>query len=57
VDAIDWASVSTELDHQGWALTSDLLTTVECREVAALYDDDRLFRSRVVMAQHGFGRG
>ena len=29
----------------------------ECRAVAALYDDDERFRSRVVMARHGFGRG
>jgi hypothetical protein len=34
-----------------------LLTTSECEAVAALYADDRHFRSHIVMARHGFGRG
>jgi uncharacterized protein len=34
-----------------------LLTADECESIAALYEDDRRFRSRVVMASHGFGRG
>ena len=34
-----------------------LLTAEECRAIAALYDDDALFRSRVVMSRHGFGSG
>src|SRR5690606_6752135 len=28
-----------------------------CRAISARYDEDSLFRSRVVMARHGFGRG
>ena len=34
-----------------------LLDAAVCRELAALYDDDAAFRSRVVMARHNFGRG
>ena len=33
------------------------LPAEECRALAALYDDESRFRSRVVMARHGFGRG
>src|SRR3712207_7927314 len=29
----------------------------ECSAISGLYPDDRHFRSRVVMARHGFGRG
>jgi len=29
----------------------------ECRNIAALYDSSGSFRSQVVMARHGFGRG
>ena len=34
-----------------------LLSPQECRALADLYADDRLFRNRVVMGRHGFGRG
>jgi hypothetical protein len=57
VAAIDWAAVATELDAQGCAPIERLLAPAECRALAAMYDDDAPFRSRVVMASHGFGRG
>jgi hypothetical protein len=57
VEALDWADVSTHLDSYGWAMIETMLTAEECRTLAALYGDDSRFRSRVVMARHGFGRG
>jgi hypothetical protein len=33
------------------------LSPAECAALAAAYDDDAAFRSRVVMARHGYGRG
>ncbi|WP_407181627.1 2OG-Fe(II) oxygenase [Bradyrhizobium sp. STM 3562] len=57
VEAIDWARVESELDAQGCAVLKQLLTPEECRRLAALYPDDSHFRSRIVMARHGFGRG
>jgi hypothetical protein len=57
LDAQDWARIAQDLDTSGSALISGLLTAAECRAVAALYNQDALFRSRVVMARHGYGRG
>jgi uncharacterized protein len=57
VDAIDWVQTASELDAQGCAVLNGLLSREECRSFAALYPDDRHFRSRVVMGRHGFGRG
>src|SRR5438128_8237415 len=57
VAAIDWRQVATSLDEQGYATTAALLTREQCRGLAALYDRDDAFRSRVVMQRHGFGRG
>ena len=57
VDAYPWSSVSEHLDAHGWAMVKELLTTSECEAVAGLYADDRHFRSHIVMARHGFGRG
>jgi hypothetical protein len=57
IDALDWGRVSQDLDARGNAMLAGLLSPDQCRDVAALYPDDSLFRSRVVMARHGFGRG
>jgi len=53
----DWARIGAELDAQGSAVLEHLISPDECDELAAAYPDDALFRSRVVMARHGFGRG
>jgi uncharacterized protein len=57
VQSIDWARVSDDLDGYGFALFPQLLTAGECEELAGLYGDEGNFRSKVVMARHGFGRG
>jgi uncharacterized protein len=56
-DAIDWARVSADLDDRGWTLLPRLLTDAECEATAALYGRVEGFRSQVIMARHGFGRG
>lgn len=53
----DWPQIAQHLDAHGWALLPKLITAAECGTIAALYPDDRQFRSHVVMARHGFGRG
>jgi hypothetical protein len=54
---LDWAGIAAELDAHGCAVTGPLLTPQECASLADSYARDALFRSRVVMARHGFGRG
>ncbi len=53
----NWADAVESLDAQGSALLKHVLTPGECDELASLYSNDALFRSRVVMSRHGFGRG
>ena len=53
----DWTRIAAELDEQGWAVLPGLLNPAACDRCAALYDQDDRFRSQVVMARHGFGRG
>jgi hypothetical protein len=57
VCSIDWERVSQDLDARGSAMIGHLLGPAECDALAALYPIDGIFRSRVVMGQHGFGRG
>jgi uncharacterized protein len=54
---ITWDRVSQEVDAQGSAVLEHLLSPEECQDLAELYSNDELFRSRVVMSRHGFGRG
>jgi hypothetical protein len=57
VAAIDWRKIVAALDERGYAITPPLLTAAECRDLAALYPKEEVFRSRVVMQRHAFGRG
>jgi hypothetical protein len=57
IAALHWDRIGEHLDAHGWAVVSALLAPHECRAVAALYADNDRFRSRIVMARHGFGRG
>jgi hypothetical protein len=54
---LDWTAIQTGLDTYGWAGTGPLLSADECGELAALYASDGNFRSRIIMARHGFGSG
>jgi hypothetical protein len=54
---IDWDKVGQELDAFGCAVIPGLLAPKDCMAAAALYERPALFRSRVVMERHGFGRG
>jgi uncharacterized protein len=55
--ALDWRQIAASLDERGYATTAALLSPEECRDLAALYECDDAFRSRVVMQRHAFGRG
>jgi uncharacterized protein len=57
VEKVDWPAVSADLDAFGWAGFQGLLSAAECAEISGLYEDSRRFRSQVIMARHGFGRG
>src|SRR5439155_21037970 len=57
VAGADWPLLLAALDERGYAVLPGVLEPAECRDLAALYDDEAAFRSRVVMARHNFGRG
>jgi len=54
---LDWRAIETDLDAHGAARTGPLLSPGECEALIAGYDDDARYRSRVVMARHGYGQG
>lgn len=54
---MDWRTAEADLDARGWTVLPGLIAPAEADALAGDYDCDDLFRSRVVMARHGFGRG
>jgi hypothetical protein len=57
VRALEWPRLTQALDADGFALIDPLLDARECEALAALYADSARFRSRVIMARHGYGQG
>lgn len=57
IAALDWRHVAANLDAEGHAVLPAMLSPEECASLAAGYEAEVRFRSRVVMAGHGFGRG
>ncbi|MBB5607419.1 MULTISPECIES: 2OG-Fe(II) oxygenase [unclassified Janthinobacterium] len=55
--APDWQALEDALNQHGCAVVPGLLSAETCAALAAQYDAAQLFRSRVVMERHGYGRG
>jgi hypothetical protein len=53
----DWTAIEASLDTRGYAVLNAVLAAEECTALAGRYADEDGFRSRVVMARHGFGSG
>jgi hypothetical protein len=57
VRALEWQRIADELDAFGCAVVDTLLSPDQCKALTEIYPHDEMFRSKVVMARHGFGRG
>lgn len=55
--SLDWTSIAAELSVHGCAVIGRVLAPADCRSIAGMYGEDEPFRSRIIMARHGFGRG
>ena len=55
--ALDWQAIEDDLNRHGCAVVPGLLDPGACLALAAQYEQPQRFRSRVVMARHGYGRG
>lgn len=57
LDSFDWCAIGQSLDDHGNAVLPRLLSLRQCKALSALYSREEGYRSRIVMARHGFGRG
>lgn len=56
IPPIDADTLAAEIAADGFA-TRALLSPGICRELITLYDQDEVFRKRIIMEKHGYGRG
>ena len=57
VERYSWPDAEADLDAYGCTVLRGLIDAGDCRDLSAMYADAAAFRSRVIMARHGFGRG
>jgi uncharacterized protein len=57
ISRYEWPQIDADLGSYGAAVLGKLLEPEECQMVAALYSEERHFRSHITMARHGFGKG
>jgi hypothetical protein len=57
IEALDWSRILQDLDSHGNAIIEDLISSKDCDALVNLYSENGIFRSRVLMEQHGFGQG
>ena len=51
------SALSDSLDERGYATLPALVDPATCRALAARWDEDGVFRKRVVMEKHAYGQG
>jgi uncharacterized protein len=57
IAGLQWDQINTDLQQRGNAVAPGLLSSPECEQLIALYEQQSCFRSRVIMARHGYGQG
>ena len=57
IATLDWPRLAADLDTHGSTVINAVLAPQECVALAETDVADEPFRSRIVMAQHAFGRG
>ncbi|MDJ1481116.1 2OG-Fe(II) oxygenase [Cytophagaceae bacterium YF14B1] len=57
IDALNWQSITTEMNEKGFACLSALLSETQCEELIQQYDNPSLYRKTVIMERYRFGLG
>jgi hypothetical protein len=57
LSAIDWQTVTEEMNEKGFTLVPNLLSSQQCNELIQNYDNTNAYRKTVVMERYRFGLG
>jgi uncharacterized protein len=54
---INWVKLLEDLNKNGFAHIKGLLAPTSCSEIIKIYENETKFRKKIVMQNHGYGRG
>jgi uncharacterized protein len=57
LDTFNWQAIESDLAAYGCSVAKAVLPSAECIALRKMYASADAFRSRIVMARHGFGKG
>ena len=57
IESLAWPDLQAQLDEEGFAVTEPILTETECSALIESYENEDLFRKRVIMERHNYGKG
>ena len=57
LQSLNWPAIEDSLTSRGYAHVPHLVQPKTCRTLTKIYDDDKAFRSRIVMERFNFGVG
>jgi hypothetical protein len=57
ISAIDWQTVTEEMNEKGFAILSAILSTGQCEELISNYENSDSYRKTITMERYRFGLG
>jgi hypothetical protein len=57
IDLVNWNNITGEMNDRGYATIPNVLTSAECDELIARYNNEALYRKTISMERYRFGLG
>ena len=57
LSVIDWQRVTEEMNENGYAVVSKLLSDENCHQLTGDYDQSKFYRKTIAMERYRFGSG
>ena len=57
IDCLNWDKAAVDMNNTGYAILPGVLTADECDGFISQYDNENLYRKKVIMERHQYGKG
>ncbi len=55
IDRLNWNKAADDMNNMGYAILPGVLSAGECDAFISQYDDESLYRKKVIMERHQYG--